>query len=320
MNASPDAPNPPAAAPMDSAMTRRATTVTLGVAALLIALKAFALGASGSVAILASLADSGLDLVAALGLVFASRWAAGRTEANAQARATAVATLIQIGLVGGVAIFLAWEALDRIIAPRLITGGVWAVGVVLMAMALAAWLAWRQPRTAGSRPPSMLADLGANAVVLIGVVSGAFLGAPALDAAAGLIVAVWLVWGALGGLRPAMEQLLGRAFDDAERARVVETVLSETRIASVSHVEARHHGDAAHIRMGVQIAGDPSWSVAAEALQQGRSRLLSQWPNADIVLAPVAPADAKAAASAPSTPRPDEPFALTRPQRGPWSQ
>ena len=41
------------------AATRSVTRLSVGVAVVLIALKAFALGASGSVSILASLADSG---------------------------------------------------------------------------------------------------------------------------------------------------------------------------------------------------------------------------------------------------------------------
>ena len=58
------------------AATRAVTRLSVGVAVVLIALKAFALGASGSVSILASLADSSLDLVASLGVFFAVRWAA----------------------------------------------------------------------------------------------------------------------------------------------------------------------------------------------------------------------------------------------------
>ncbi|MEH6665989.1 MAG: cation transporter, partial [Brevundimonas sp.] len=65
------------ATPPDAhAANRRITTLSVGVAVFLITIKAFALGASGSVSILASLADSVLDLIASLAVFFAVRWAA----------------------------------------------------------------------------------------------------------------------------------------------------------------------------------------------------------------------------------------------------
>ena len=65
----PDQQPGPKAGPWGSAATlstNQITRLSVGVAVLLIALKAFALGASGSVSILASLADSSLDLIASL--------------------------------------------------------------------------------------------------------------------------------------------------------------------------------------------------------------------------------------------------------------
>ena len=60
------APDPQPADPVAAghAATRSITRLSVGVAVLLIAIKAFALGASGSVSILASLTDSALDLAA----------------------------------------------------------------------------------------------------------------------------------------------------------------------------------------------------------------------------------------------------------------
>jgi hypothetical protein len=74
----PVASRPPAPPPSEDPhlATRRITRLSVGAALTLIALKAFALGASGSVSILASLTDSVLDLAASLATFFAVRWAA----------------------------------------------------------------------------------------------------------------------------------------------------------------------------------------------------------------------------------------------------
>jgi ferrous-iron efflux pump FieF len=47
------------------------------------------------------------------------------------------------------------------------------------------------------------ADLAANGVALVGVAAAAWLGLSWVDAAAGLIVALWLLWGAIGVFREA---------------------------------------------------------------------------------------------------------------------
>jgi divalent metal cation (Fe/Co/Zn/Cd) transporter len=59
-----------------AALTRRITSLSVVTAAVLTVLKALVWFASDSVSILASLADSGLDLLAALGTFFAVRYAA----------------------------------------------------------------------------------------------------------------------------------------------------------------------------------------------------------------------------------------------------
>jgi len=59
-----------------AALTRGVTLMSVGVAALLVTAKAAAWLASGSVALLASLADSSLDLLASTLTFFAVRYAA----------------------------------------------------------------------------------------------------------------------------------------------------------------------------------------------------------------------------------------------------
>ncbi|MEC7796229.1 MAG: cation transporter, partial [Pseudomonadota bacterium] len=82
MTPTPAPARPPAPPPSEDPhlATRRITRLSVGAALTLIALKAFALGASGSVSILASLTDSVLDLAASLTTFFAVRWAAAPAD------------------------------------------------------------------------------------------------------------------------------------------------------------------------------------------------------------------------------------------------
>lgn len=277
--------------------TRGVTRLSVGVAVLLIALKAFALGTSGSVSILASLADSALDLVASLGVFFAVRWAAAPPDEEhrfGHGKGEALAALVQAGLVFGSALFIGWEAIQRIFDPRPVAGGAWGVAVMLVSIAVTGWLVWMQTR-AIARSGSIAveadrahyaADLASNVVVLIGVISGAFLHAPGLDAAAGLIVAIWLVWGAFGMLKAAADHLLDRAVPDADRVAVTTAVLADPRISGVHQLRTRMAGSVMMIQMHVDM--DPSLTLeAAHAIiVEAEDRILTAFPRADILIHP----------------------------------
>lgn len=284
-------------APLDDAhlATRRITRLSVAVAVVLIALKAFALGASGSVSILASLADSALDLAASLATFFAVRWAAAPPDPEhryGHGKGEALAALVQAGLVFASAVFIGWEALQRVMDPRPVTAGAWATGVVVVSILITAGLVAMQTRAlrktgslavAGDRA-HYAADLAANAVVLVGVVSGAFLGAPGLDAAAGLVVAVWLFWGAVGMLRAAADHLLDRAAPAEDLAAITRAVLEDPRISGVHQLRTRMAGQVMMIQMHVDL--DPALTLeAAHAIVvEAETRVLSHYPTADILI------------------------------------
>jgi len=283
--------------PDPHAANRRITTLSVGVAVFLIAIKAFALGASGSVSILASLADSVLDLIASLAVFFAVRWAAippDHEHRFGHGKAEALAALVQAGLVFASAVFIAWEAVQRMVDPRPVTAGGWAVGVMIVSMVVTLGLVWLQSRAIratgslavrGDRA-HYAADIGANVVVLIGVISGAFLGAAGLDAAAGLIVAVWLFWGALGMLRGSADHLMDKGVDDETRARIVAAVLADPRIGGVHQLRTRTAGSVLMIQMHVDLEPDQTLEAAHGVVVEAEGRILNAFPGADILIHP----------------------------------
>lgn len=286
--------------------TRQITRLSVGVAVVLIALKAFALGASGSVSILASLADSSLDLIASLATFYAVRWAAAPADADhryGHGKGEAMAALVQAGLVFASAVFIGWEALQRIFDPRPVVGGPWAVGVVVISIAVTGLLVWLQTRSvkaSGSMAVSAdrahyAADLAASGVVLIGVISGAWLAAPGLDAAAGLVVAVWLFWGAFGLLKGAGDQLLDREISDADRIALTNAVLSDPRVGGVHQLRTRMSGNRIIAQMHVDLDRTLSFEASHDIVVAAEDRVKAAFPGTDVLIhadprGPTAPA------------------------------
>ena len=127
----------------------------MATALVLTALKAVVWLASGSVSILASLADSGLDLVAALGTFFAVRYAAAPPDAEhryGHGKAEAFASLVQAGLVFASAALIGQEAIRHLLAPRPLAHEGWASAVMAVSTVLTA-AADRRPDPGAARRP-----------------------------------------------------------------------------------------------------------------------------------------------------------------------
>ena len=118
-------------------MTRAALAAVL-VAGFLALIKLAAWWGTGSVAMLASFADSGLDFAASGLNALAIRHAltpADREHRFGHGKAEAVAGLAQAALVGGSGVFLVFESVRHMITPQLLANEGWGIGVMLVSIA-----------------------------------------------------------------------------------------------------------------------------------------------------------------------------------------
>jgi ferrous-iron efflux pump FieF len=183
-----------------SDITRRVTRYAVAVALILMLMKAYAWWFSGSVALLASLADSTLDLVASLVTFFAVRYAATPPDEEhrfGHGKAEAFASLIQAGLVFASAALVGREAIASLIHPQPVGGERMGMTVMVLSIVLTGLLIAAQNqalRKTGSVAVSgdrahYASDLASNLVALIGIGVYAATGYGRVDAIAGLLVA-----------------------------------------------------------------------------------------------------------------------------------
>jgi ferrous-iron efflux pump FieF len=288
---------PPADLEAGARAVRLATWLSIATAVFLVLLKVFGWAASGSVSLLASLLDSGLDLVASLAVFFAVRWAAQPPDwdhRHGHGKAEAFAGLLQAGLVFGSGLFVAWEAIDRIVSPRPVANGGWAVAIMAVSILVTLGLVWFQTRAIASSGSVAIkgdrahytADLVSNLVALIGVGSATFLAAAPLDAVAGLIVAVWLLWGAFSVLREAADQLLDHELPAETQAAVTAAVLADPNIGGVHRLRTRSSGSVPMVQMHVDLDPDLTLAQAHDLIEQAEIRVREALPGADILIHP----------------------------------
>ena len=277
--------------------TRNVALLSVATATILIGVKAVAWKASGSVAILASLSDSCLDLVASLVTLFAVRYAQAPPDAEhrfGHGKAEAFSSLMQGGLVFASGALIGREAFHAFLNPRPVEHGVIGIVVMLISIALTLALITAQSRVlkatgsiaiSGDRA-HYAADLGSNAVALVGVGAAAWLGLSWVDAAAGLIVALWLIWGAIGVFREASGQLMDHELPEEDRARILELATADPRILGVHQLRTRASGPYIHMQMHADLAADISLAEAHSIMVEAENRLLAAFPAADILIHP----------------------------------
>jgi cation diffusion facilitator family transporter len=271
--------------------------MSVGVAALLVTAKAAAWLASGSVALLASLADSSLDLLASTLTFFAVRYAAVPPDDDhrfGHGKAEAFASLMQAGLVFASAALVGQEAIRSLLNPQPLEAGGWALAVMVLSTVMTfvlisaqTWVLKRTQSVAVSGDRAHYAsDLASNMAALAGIGASAWLGLAGLDGAAALLIAVLLLWGAIGVFREAAVQLMDQELPAADRARIVDLVTRDPRLTDVHQLRTRASGPYVHMQMHVDL--DPLLTLedAHRVIVEAERRLLEAFPMADILIHP----------------------------------
>jgi cation diffusion facilitator family transporter len=278
-----------------AALTRRVTLLSVGTAAILVAIKIAAWWASGSVALLASLADSGLDLLASLGTFFAVRYAVAPPDPEhrfGHGKAEAFASLMQAGLVFASAALIAREAIGDLFTPHPLKDTGWALAVMAASTVLTGLLITAQSRVlkqtasvavSGDRA-HYAADLASNIIALLGIGLAAWLGLGSFDAVAALIVAALLLWGAVSVFREASAQLMDRELSDEARAQIVKLMTQDARLTDVHQLRTRASGPFVHIQMHVDLDPELTLETAHQVIVAAEKRVLEAFPSADIII------------------------------------
>jgi ferrous-iron efflux pump FieF len=278
-------------------LTRRVTTMSVATAVVLVTIKALVWLASGSVALLASMADSGLDVVASGATFFAVRYAAAPPDAEhryGHGKAEAFASLIQAGLVFASAALIGQEAIRDIVSPHPIEQKGWAIAVMVVSTVLTAVLIGAQTsllkRTASVAVSAdrthYFADLGSNLIALAGIGAVAAFGWASLDAVAGLAVAIILLWGAVAVFRESSNQLMDHELPEDARARIAALMTEDPRISDVHQLRTRASGPIVHIQMHADLDPQLSLIAAHQAVVAAEKRVLAAFPAADIIIHP----------------------------------
>ena len=245
---------------------RRAALASVSVSLFLVAIKTFAYFASHSVAMLASLADSALDLFTAAINLFAIHEAlapADKEHRFGHGKAEPLAGLAQGAFITASALFLVIQAIQRLINPQPVEHGLAALIVMLVSIGLTIGVILYEHgviKRTGSLAVSAdqthyIGDLATNIGVVVAILLAGELGWLRADPVIALLVAAVMAGSAWLVFRQSFDQLMDHELPDAEREKIKRIVRAHPEVIGMHDLRTRTAG--LHIFIQVHIELDP---------------------------------------------------------------
>lgn len=280
---------------ISGALNRRAAIASVCVALILAALKSYAVWRTGSIAMLGSLADTGLDFVASLVTLIAVRVAAQPADHHhrfGHGKAEALAALFQVSLISVAALGIIIRSAQRFSSGGEPAAIEYGVGVSLVAIGLTLALVWYQMRVVRLTGSVAInadhlhyrSDLALNVSVIAALVLEALLHLHGADALFGLAIGVWLILNAWRTATHAIDQLMDKEWPREKRERFLAAAAGHPGLQGIHDLRTRSSG--AHDFVQFHIWVDPAMTVAqAHTLMEAlEGRLHAAFPGVELLI------------------------------------
>ena len=278
-----------------SRLTARAAMASIAMAVTLIALKTYASLETGSMAMLGSLADSGLDLVASLVVLLGVRIAAVPADYDhrfGHGKAEALAALAQVALITVSAAFIGFRAVQRLLTGARTAQAELGIGVSLIAIALTAALITYQRHVVrqtgslaiGTDRLHYSSDLLLNGSVIVALGLDQFGGLTGADAVFGLLIALWLLWGAWSASSHALDQLMDKEWPEDLRERFLAAAKEYPELAGLHDFRTRSSGTHYFAQFHVWVPADWTVREAHDRLDHAEQALRERFPDTEILI------------------------------------
>jgi len=277
-------------------LTQRAALASVAVASILLVLKAGAFWQTGSVAVLGSLADTGLDLVASIVTFMGVRYAAMPADHDhrfGHGKAEALAALFQVTLITIAALGLAWESARRMLSGVHETQAPEAgIGVSIIAIILSFVLVVYQKRVIartgslaiGTDNLHYQSDFFLNLSVIVALVLDQYVGISGADPIFGIIIAIWLGWNAWRSASEAVDDLMDKEWSLEERQNFVDLASRHPKLEGIHDMRTRTSGAQRFVQFHATMDPNMTLRQAHIVMDEIEAALHKEFPGVDILI------------------------------------
>jgi len=276
-------------------LATRGALASVATACFLLALKGYAAWSTGSVAMLASLADTGLDLVASCVTLYGVHLAtipADHDHRYGHGKAEALAALFQVALIAVSAVGIAWAAIRDFGAPALTQRAETGIGVSIAAIVVTlALVAYQRRIIAATGSVAVSADnvhyqsdLLLNGSVIVALVLDQLLHLRGADPVFGVLIALWLGWGALHSAGTAIDLLMDKEWPVEERDRLIALIADHPELRGLHDIRTRRSGTRDFVQFHMYVAPEMTVADAHEVVEEVEARITAAFPDTEILI------------------------------------
>ena len=276
-------------------LATRAALASVAMATFLLVLKGVGAWFTGSIAMLGSLADTGLDLLASLVTLYGVRLAATPADHDhrfGHGKAEALAALFQVGLITASAVGIAWRAILAFGENTATTDADFGIGVSAAAIAATALLLWYQRsviRQTGS--VAILADnvhyqsdVMLNGSVIIALVLDQYLGWHKADPVFGIVIALWLAWNAFQASSTAIDQLMDREWPEDQRVAFLDVAARQDGLKGIHDFRTRRSGAHDFAQFHMEVDRHLTVGAAHDLVEAVEHNLRRAFPKVEVLI------------------------------------
>ncbi|MFL6722309.1 MAG: cation diffusion facilitator family transporter [Sphingomonas sp.] len=278
-----------------SVHSTRAALASVSVALILLVAKAWAAYQTGSTAMLGSLADTALDVIASLTTLVGVRIAAMPADLDhrfGHGKAEALVALAQVALITVSAIGIAWRAAERLINGAQTQAMGDGIAVSLLAIVCTFALLWYQRRVIARTGSVAIktdnvhykSDLFLNGSVIVALVLEQALHIARADALFGIGIALWLLWGAFRASKEAMAQLMDREWPEDERQSFLDAAAAYPELEGLHDLRTRKSGTLRFVQFHVWVPAEWTVQEAHDRLDRVEEELQQRFPGTEILI------------------------------------
>ena len=276
-------------------LTTRAALASIAMAIFLVLLKGYAAWATGSVAMLGSLADTALDLIASIVTLVGVRFAAMPADDDhrfGHGKAEALAALAQVVLISISAIAIAWRAIDRLGSNAQTQGLELGMGVSMVAIGttfgLLAYQRYVIKRTGSVAIETdhvhYQSDLLLNASVIVALLLDQWFGWRMADPLFGIAIALWLLYGAWRAASHSIDQLMDKEWPAEKRQLFLSAAADYPELAGLHDLRTRTSGAYDFVQFHVWVPGKWTVEAAHERMDAVEEALQDRFPGTEILI------------------------------------
>lgn len=273
----------------------RAALASVAMAVSLLVLKAYAAWATDSVAMLASLADTALDLLASLVTLYGVRLAATPADHDhrfGHGKAEALAALFQVMLITASAAGIGWRAIAALGGAATTQKGELGIGVSVAAiLATLVLLGYqrhviRQTGSVAIRADNVhyQSDVLLNGSVIAALLLDQRFGLHGADALFGIAIALWLAFGAFRASSEAIDQLMDKEWPEEERKRFLDAAACHPELRGIHDFRTRRSGAHDFAQFHMYVAPEMTVAEAHKVMETVENELRIAFPKAEVLI------------------------------------